>query len=70
MTKKDYELIARAIYTTWNWDNIKAVKLVALRIAERLGNDNSRFDQKKFYKTCGFGDDIDNAKLARTINIE
>ena len=56
MTKKDYVLIAEAIkYALENERNdISTVRSVADRIAEKLQDDNPRFDWDRFLTACGF----------------
>ena len=59
MTKKDYELIAKAIRDTKNTYS-KGAKIdayyclddVARAISIRLENENPRFDSVKFYRAC------------------
>ena len=65
MTKKDYELIAKAIeQSTWFYrcglplvDDLRtpeAVLLgVAMELVERLAADNPRFDEQRFMAACG-----------------
>lgn len=51
MTKKDFELIAEAIYQAdISWE---ATDVVAKEFAERLEKQNPRFDKEKFIKDCG-----------------
>lgn len=66
MTRKDYEIIARAIKSAladYQQDHQNgdlaglvggAVKNTAIHIAEELGQDNPRFDYHTFMKACGF----------------
>lgn len=68
MTKKDYELIAGAIYrsvrvTQWTNKNrvkreaeLKALRLVATDLASSLAHENPKFDRKRFIEACGIGD--------------
>jgi hypothetical protein len=57
MTRKDYELIARAISEvsklTMNPQASIAVRTVAANIAMHLVSQNDRFDRSKFLKACG-----------------
>ena len=46
MTKKDYELIADCIRAAADKET------VALLLAAALGEDNPRFDRKKFLDAC------------------
>ena len=54
MTKKDYIVIASAIYnlflghTDWN----RRLEQVANGIADALERENTRFDREKFIKAC------------------
>lgn len=63
MSKKDYELIARAIRE--EVDNIReiykgsrlglsAVRRTAGRIADAMARDNAAFNRALFMKACGF----------------
>ena len=59
MTKKHYELIARAIKLSHsNWMTKLAHKscarLVTSSISGALSIDNPRFDENKFFEACGF----------------
>lgn len=64
MTKKDYELIARAIKRQWTiqvsitgtGDKSLAIHETALRIAYALKTENPRFDKDKFLQACGIED--------------
>lgn len=61
MTKKDYELIAKAIKTQWDiqvaitgtGEKSLAIHETALRIAHALKNTNPRFDLDRFMTACG-----------------
>jgi hypothetical protein len=60
MTKKDYELIGKAIkgeLGTWSistqHQGIIAVQSVSYRIAELLELENPTFDKERFLKACG-----------------
>lgn len=56
MTKKDYELIARAINVhAWNEQGLPTAKVVigiADTIAEELARENTRFDRVRFLDAC------------------
>lgn len=55
MTKKDYELIAKAIRPTHNGYfelDANACQLVYV-LADALQSDNPRFDRTKFLEACG-----------------
>jgi len=59
MTKKDYELIAKAISDTYDameCTTIQAafgVEMVARNLATALASANPRFDRERFLKACG-----------------
>ena len=56
-TKKDYNLIARAIKDERLEDESKEGLLIfrdiTNRLADYLEKDNPRFDRNKFFKACG-----------------
>jgi len=59
MTRKDYELIARAIKSalekeTENHERQVGISRVAHILAFELENNNPRFQTSKFLKACGF----------------
>jgi hypothetical protein len=59
MTKKDYELIARAIKSALekeegNTEKQAGVSRLAHILAFELENENPRFQPSKFLKACGF----------------
>jgi hypothetical protein len=63
MTRKHYEMIARAIRRTVDTFGdgsdsdsmaLGAVRATAERIADELRMDNSRFDRARFMAACGF----------------
>lgn len=63
MTRKDYELIAKAIkYQSINGKGREimpvdwAMYTFAKDIAAYLETDNPRFDNPRFMKACGFGE--------------
>lgn len=58
MTKKDYELLAKAIAETVEHDYVtkahpKHIYLTARYIADSLAMDNPRFDRQRFLAACG-----------------
>ena len=57
MTKKDYELIAKAIKEIATLQTNKqagiAIHTVAANIALHMGNTNPQFDRSKFLNACG-----------------
>lgn len=59
MTRKDYVLIAEALRITNGsikvapYDAETALGLVAEVIADRLENENPRFDRERFLTACG-----------------
>lgn len=61
MTKKHYELIAKAIKKQWDvqvsitgtGDKSLAIHETALRIAHALKDDNNKFDTDRFLTACG-----------------
>ena len=51
MTKRDYELIARAVF---GMDlELKHKGHVALKLGQALSADNDRFDMGRFVNACG-----------------
>ena len=64
MTRKDYELIAKAIKAAKPSDSTMADYAEMTRklgwrntvhsVAEALAGDNPRFDRERFLKACGF----------------
>jgi hypothetical protein len=60
MTKKDYELIAKAIETSGSMyfnqneaEKVSAMIEFAYSIATSLKEDNPRFDRVRFLEACG-----------------
>jgi hypothetical protein len=61
MTKKDYELIAKAIYGSliqsgkleWQDQYADQFRMTARHISTALERDNPRFDKDRFMKACG-----------------
>lgn len=61
MTRKDYELIAKAIYGSliqscsleWQDRFIEQHKMTAGYVANALGQDNPRFNRDRFMAVCG-----------------
>lgn len=56
MSKKDYVAIAATFKAEVEKDNEgrQALYNVALQLADCFGKDNSRFDEDRFLKACGF----------------
>lgn len=61
MTRKDYELIAHAFARELQFygevitpQEKSIVRGVAQRLADKLLQDNPRFDRVKFLRACGF----------------
>lgn len=57
MTKKDYKLIADAILSAKQNTNPleqSAISTVVHELANRLQNENPRFDRERFLSACGF----------------
>lgn len=61
MTKKDYELIADSLKNSWlssvkfpTEDNQEFYQRVVIRLGHNLEAENPRFNEKKFFKACGF----------------
>jgi len=64
MTKKDYKLIATAIWRAGYLEDknkirqqakMDARRLIAINIATDLKQDNPRFNRDKFMEACGLG---------------
>lgn len=66
MTRKDYELIAKAIRDTQErikndatnedrTEQLRGVRRTAAHIAQALAADNGRFDAGRFLTACGYG---------------
>lgn len=54
MTKKDYEVIARALDApSCELMNAGVYELVAKALADALEADNKKFDRDKFLTACG-----------------
>ena len=54
MTRKDYELIARALANTPDGGDVKSQwEECVSAIADALARDNPRFSRERFYKACG-----------------
>ena len=63
MTKKDYELIAGAIWRSGFIKDKNKIRqeakervrhLIAIDLSSSLANDNPRFNREKFMSACGF----------------
>lgn len=50
MTRKDYQLIAE-VFARSAGDDL--AKLIALNLADKLAEDNPRFDKARFLTACG-----------------
>lgn len=58
MSKKDYQLIARAIFQTLSESDREgrsALMTCATRIANACGDENPRFDRQRFLEVCETG---------------
>ena len=54
MTRKDYEIIARALNTAQTMTTERAgVGVTAYLLASELAKDNPRFNRDLFLKACG-----------------
>ncbi len=53
MTKKDYDLIGAAIIAATTSSFSPNRKEIAKAFAQKLSNENPKFDVEKFYKCCG-----------------
>jgi hypothetical protein len=63
MTRKDYELIAKAINLAVRGAialdrPLSELRFLAATLAMDLRRDNPRFDEDKFLKACGLGEMI------------
>ncbi len=65
MTKKDYKIIAEAIWRSGFIQDKNSIRqqakedmrrLITYDLASSLANENPRFDKTKFYKACGISD--------------
>lgn len=57
MTRKDYVILAEVIRKeaiTWNPDGVgaSAVSSLAYALADKLAQDNPRFDRERFLEAC------------------
>ena len=58
MSAKDYEMLARLVCqhldNSWNTDPVAAVAVerFAFDLADKLAEDNPRFDRAMFFKAC------------------
>lgn len=61
MTKKDYELIAKAMLKSSTLVNRYSAedlhKLICLDLAIKLQDSNPRFDRQRFLEACGVDND-------------
>ena len=53
MTRKDFELIAKAIRDQRDQPVPDPLDALAYRLASALFNTNPRFDRERFLKACG-----------------
>lgn len=55
MTKKDYELIASVIYSLYlgHTDWTRSCEQVTSRFADKLAENNPKFNRSKFLQACG-----------------
>lgn len=55
MTKKDYELLAKAVKRQFDFfgENESVMTRFAVYLATDLENTNERFDRKRFLRACG-----------------
>jgi hypothetical protein len=61
MTRKDFELIAKAIKSAVDYEQTfedsntgtRSIAGVAFNLADALADTNDRFDRAKFLKACG-----------------
>lgn len=67
MTKKDYELIAGAIWRSGTIPDKnkmrqlareKMRRLITIDLAASLSHDNPKFNQAKFFQACGYHDGL------------
>lgn len=52
MSRKDYQLIADVISNSWFGSAEMRADLVG-NLAEKLKEENPRFDEARFFKACG-----------------
>jgi hypothetical protein len=52
MTRKDYELVAKVIATSWHASG-ESKREIAVNLAEAFETDNPRFDSERFLRACG-----------------
>ena len=54
MTKKDYQIIASAVYSALlDGGNLQELRGVASHLANKLQADNNKFNRAKFIEACG-----------------
>jgi hypothetical protein len=63
LTKKDYQLIAGAIASTWC--NFEDQKLLAESIAKALETTNPLFDKIRFLAACGVIEQTEKRKATK-----
>lgn len=56
MTKKHYEMIAKAVRDSFDADpdgnNTEGIALVQYRLTKALEKENTKFDSKRFTRSC------------------
>ena len=52
MTRKDYELLSQVIASAW-WYSTDYQDSFVTALADRLEDENPRFDRARFRKACG-----------------
>ena len=52
MTRKDYVLIADVIATSWH-GSAQLKEYLAVKFADKLAEENPRFDRDRFLVACG-----------------
>jgi len=64
MTRKDYTAIAAAFHKMvageqcYTRETMAAMVLTIQNVADALASDNRRFDRRKFYQACLFGEGL------------
>lgn len=57
MTKKDYELIAKTIRTTYENGDLDGYFTLVFDLADAFKANNPRFSENKFLEACGISSD-------------
>ena len=73
MTRKDYEVIAKAIYgsliqsgkLSWQDHYFDQFRMTARHVANALERDNPRFEREKFLMACGAPSVLPNTETKR-----